>query len=73
MGRLLDKLRETSPVYDLKVDRDGFILVGRPEHREAFNDLVREAAGQSGGDFVIFATSDGQAGYSQMFVMPLED
>jgi hypothetical protein len=33
---------------------------------------VREAAEQAGEEFVVFTTSDGHQGYSQMFVMPLD-
>ena len=40
--------------------------------REDHADLVREAADHAGEDFVVFTTSDGGQGYSQMFVMPLD-
>ena len=73
MGRLLDKLLKTSPAYDIRQDKDGFVLVGKPDHVDEFSDIVREAAEQAGEEFVVFTTSDGHQGYSQMFVMPLDD
>lgn len=73
MGRLLDKLLKTSPAYDIRQDKDGFVLIGKPGYIDEFSDLVREAAERAGEDFVVFTTSDGRHGYSQMFVMPLDD
>ena len=73
MGRLLDKLLKASPAYDIRQDEDGFILIGKPGHIDEFNDLVREAANRAGEEFVVFTTSDGHKGYSQMFVMPLDE
>ena len=73
MGRLLDKLKRGSPAYDVKVERDGFTLIGKPDHIDEFSDIVREASEQAGEEFVVFTTSDGHQGYSQMFVMPLDD
>lgn len=72
MGRLLDKLLKTSPAYDIRQDKDGFVLVGKPDHIDEFSDIVREAAEQAGEEFVVFTTSDGHQGYSQMFVMPFD-
>jgi hypothetical protein len=73
MGRLLDKLLETSPAYDIRQDKDGFVLIGKPGHIDEFSDLVREAADHAGEEFVVFTTSNGHQGYSQMFVMPLNE
>ena len=73
MGRLLNKLKRGAPAYDVKVERDGFTLIGKPDHIDEFSDIVREAAEQAGEEFVVFTTSDGHHGYSQMFVMPLDD
>jgi hypothetical protein len=73
MGRLLDKLLEKSPAYDIRQDKDGFVLIGKPGHIDEFSDLVREAADHAGEEFVVFTTSDGHQGYSQMFVMPLNE
>jgi len=73
MGRLLKKLLMDNPAYDIRRDKGGFILVGRPGYTDEFSDLVREAADHAGEDFVVFTTSDGDHGYSQMFVMPLDD
>ena len=73
MGRLLDKLLESSPAYDIRQDKDGFVLIGKPGHIEEFSELVREAAEHAGEEFVVFTTSDGHQGYSQMFVMPLNE
>ncbi|URI14288.1 hypothetical protein [Brevundimonas albigilva] len=73
MGRLLDKLLKTSPAYDIRQDKDGFVLVGKPDHIDEFSDIVREAAEQAGEEFVVFTTSDGHQGYSQMFVMLLDE
>jgi hypothetical protein len=49
------------------------VLIAKPGHREEFSDLVREAAEHAGDDFIVFTTSDGRQGYSQMFVMPLDE
>ncbi|WP_303719143.1 hypothetical protein, partial [Brevundimonas naejangsanensis] len=72
MGRLLKKLLMDHPAYDIRRDKDGFVLIGKPDHIDEFSDLVREAADHAGEDFVVFTTSDGGQGYSQMFVMPLD-
>jgi len=73
MGRLLDKLLNDHPAYDIRRDEDGFVLTGRLGHIDEFSDIVREAADHAGEEFVVFTTSDGHKGYSQMFVMPLDD
>ena len=73
MGRLLEKLIQGTPACDVKPEKDGFTLVGKPEHLDEFSDLVREAADHAGDDFIVFTTSDGHHGYSQMFVMPRDD
>ncbi|WP_312185789.1 hypothetical protein [Brevundimonas vesicularis] len=73
MGRLLEKLIQGTPACDVKPEKDGFTLVGKPEHLDEFSDLVREAADHAGDDFIVFTTSDGHHGYSQMFVMPMDD
>lgn len=71
MGRLLNKLIEGTPACEVKPENDGFTLVGKPGRLDEFSDLVREATNHAGGDFIVFSTSDGHHGYSQMFVMPL--
>ena len=73
MGRLLDKLVQGTPACVVKPEGDGFTLVGRPERLGEFSELVREAADHAGDDFIVFTTSDGHEGYSQMFVMPLDE
>lgn len=73
MGRLLDKLIQGSAACEVKSEMDGFTLVGKPDRLEEFSDLVREAVELAGEDFVVFPTSDGGCGYSQMFVVPLAD
>lgn len=73
MGRLLEKLIQGTPAYDVKPEKDGFTLVGKPDRLDEFSDLVREAAAKAGEDFVVFTTSDGAHRYSQMFVMPLDE
>jgi len=72
MGRLLDQLKQGAPAYDVKVEGDGFTLIGKPGYIDEFSDIVREAANHAGDDFVVFTTSDGHQGYSRMFVMPLD-
>ena len=72
MGRLLDKLLQNTPTFDVKPEGDGFALVGKPGSLDEFSDLVREAAEQAGEDFVVFPTSDGSEGYSQAFILPLD-
>lgn len=72
MGRLLDKLIQGTPACEVKSDTDGFTLVGKPDRLDEFSDLVREAVDHAGEDFVVFPTSDGGCGYSQMFVVPLD-
>ena len=73
MGKLLDKLMRGTPACDVKPEKDGFTLVGKPGRLDEFSDLVREAADQAGKDFVVFTTSDGGHRYSQMFVMPINE
>lgn len=73
MGRLLDKLIQGTPACVVKSETDGFTLVGKPDRLDAFSDLVREAVDQAGDDYVVFPTSDGSHGYSQMFVVLLDD
>lgn len=73
MAKLLDKLAQGTPACTVRREKDGFILVGKPDHLDEFSDLVREAADHSGNDYVVFTTSDGHHGYSQMFVMPLDE
>lgn len=73
MGQLLTKLLDTSPAYDIRRDKDGFLLIAKPGHTDEFSNLAREAADHAGDDFIVFTTSDGQHGYSQMFVMPLDE
>jgi hypothetical protein len=72
MGRLLEQLIQGTPACDVKPEKDGFTLVGKPDRLDEFSDLVREVADQAGDDFIVFTTSDGHHGYSQMFVMPLD-
>lgn len=72
MGRMLDRLLSASPAYEIRPEANGYMLIGRSGHTAEFNDLVREAADASGDEFVVFPTSDGSHGYSQMFVMPME-
>ena len=73
MGRLLDKLLRDYPAYDIRRDKDGFVLIGKPDRLDEFSDLVREAAEQAGEDFIVFTTTDGHHRYSQMFVMLLDE
>ena len=73
MGRLLEKLIQGASAYEVKSEKDGFTLVGKPDRLDEFSDLVREAAAKAGEDFVVFTISDGHHGYSQMFVMPLDE
>ncbi len=72
MGRMLDRLLSASPAYEIKREANGFVLIGRSGHLDAFSNLVREAADAAGDDFVVFTTPDGAHGYSQMFVMPMD-
>ena len=73
MGQLLTKLLDTSPAYDIRRDKDGFLLIAKPGHTDEFSNLAREAADHAGDDFIVFTTSDGQHGYSQMFILPLDE
>ena len=72
MGKLLDRLIQGSPAYEVKAENDGFSLVGKPDRLDEFNDLVREAVDHAGEEFVVFPTSDGRHGYSRMFIVPLD-
>ena len=74
MGQLLTKLLDTSSClrhqagrWRLRPNRQAQTLI------DEFNKLVRKAANHAGDDFVVFPMSDGLHGYSQMFVMPLDD
>lgn len=71
MVRLLDKLAQGTPSCTVKQEDNGFTLIGKADRLDEFSELVREASAHSGDDFVVFTTSDGHAGYSRMFVMPL--
>lgn len=73
MGRFLDILLETSAAYQVRQDSGGFLLVGNPKRAAEFNDVVRQAADDAGEDFVAFPIGDGDHGYSQMFILPLDD
>ena len=55
MGRLLDKLKRGAPAYDVKVERDGFTLIGKPDHIDEFSDIVREAAEQAAAENLVAA------------------
>lgn len=73
MGKLLDRLLEGSHAYRVKREADGYTLVAEPDCVEEFSNLVREAADHAGEDFIVFTTSDGGVGYSQMFVMLMDE
>ena len=73
MGKLLDKLLATHPAYDIERDKDGFVLIAKPDRIDEFSKLVREAIEHAGADFIAFPTSDGAVGYSRMFVVPLDE
>ena len=73
MGKLLDRLLEGSHAYRVRREADGYTLVAEPDCVDEFSDLVREVAENAGMDFIVFTTSDGHHGYSQMFVMPMND
>lgn len=71
MGRLLDRLLEGSHAYRIKREAEGYTLVAEPDCLGEFSDLVREAAAETGGDFVVFPVSEGDHLYSEMLVLPL--
>ena len=73
MGRFLDSLLADSPVYRVEREGDGFVLVGSEERLAEFSELVREAADHAGDDYIVFPLTDGHQGYSQMFVLPLDE
>lgn len=73
MGKLLDRLLEGSHAYRIEREADGYTLVAETDCVEEFNNLVREATDHAGEDFIVFTTSDGHHGYSQMFVMPMDE
>lgn len=72
MGRLLNSLLKASSAYAVRRDEAGFTLTRRPDQAAEFNSLVRSAIEHSGEDCIVFPTSDGEHGYSQMFVLPLD-
>ena len=73
MGRLLDRLLKGSGAYSIRREADGFTLIGDPRRLDEFSDLVREVSENAGDDLIVFPTSDGRRGYSQMYLMPLDD
>nr|WP_313522268.1 hypothetical protein [Brevundimonas diminuta] len=73
MGRFLDSLLEASAAYQIRQDDDGFLLIGNPKRAAEFNDIVRHATDDAGEDYVAFPISDGDHGYSQMFIIPLDE
>lgn len=60
-----------SPAYDIRREKDGFVLIGKAGHTPEFSDVVREASNHAGDEFIVFTTADGDHGYSQMFIVPL--
>lgn len=72
MGRLLDRLLEGSHAYSVRREADGYMFIVQPDCLEEFSALVREAADYAGDDFIVFPTTDGERGYSQMFLLPME-
>ncbi len=72
MGRLLDRLLQGSHAYEIRHEADGFTLIAKPDCLDKFSDVVREATDHAGDVFIVFTTSDGGVGYSQMFVVPMD-
>ena len=73
MGRLLDNLLKASSAYEVRRDEAGFTLIRRQDHAAEFDALVRDAVEHSGEDCIVFPTRDGEDGYSQMFVLLLDE
>lgn len=73
MGQFLDSLLEVSAAYQVRQDDDGFLLTGNSKRADEFNAVVRQATDDAGEDFVAFPISDGDHGYSHMFILPLDE
>lgn len=71
MARLLEKFREGSSAYRIEPDGEGVLLVAREGLRDEFSDVVRDLIETSGEDYVAFPTTDGNAGYERVFLLPL--
>jgi len=71
MGRLLDRLRAGSPSYAVEPTGDGFVLVAESNHRDEFDDLVRDLMATSNDEFAVIPVSDGGVGYERAVILPL--
>ena len=71
MGRLLDRLRAGSPSYEVEPTGEGFVLVAKTDHRDEFDDLVRDLMLTSTDEFAVIPVSDGGTGYDRAVILPL--
>jgi len=71
MERVLDKLRNESSVYRIESEDEGVVLVAEDGLRDEFNDVVRDLVDNAGEEYVAFPTTDGDAGYDRVFLLPL--
>lgn len=52
---------------------EGFVIVRRrPEAKAAFDNLARRVIERAGIDYVALPSTDGQAGYDRVFIIPLD-
>ena len=70
MARIMDRLRAGSPVFAVERSGGGYVLVGRPDHRKEFNELVRELLNSDPDDCVILPVTDGGLGYERAIILP---
>lgn len=74
MGPFLKTLRRGGADFAVEPTEAGFAIVRRSSgDPEAFNALAREAVNRSGVDFVALPRSDGQAGYDQVIILPIDE
>jgi hypothetical protein len=71
MGRFLEKFDPDHPAYSLSESEDGYLLVRRPGYEEPFNAFARKLINDADTTFAVFPTTDGAAGYEQLYVIEL--
>ncbi len=71
MVTLLDRLKVGSPAYVMSETEEGYLLIGAPDAKEQFSDLVRDLVNRGGDEFVVLPTSDGKTGYERVILLPL--
>ncbi len=70
MGKVLDRLKAGSPIFDVERAGDGYVLVADPRHSAEFSQLVRDLLNHETDEFVILPVTDGSTGYARAIILP---